>query len=347
MPRITARVWLTTAVFALLSASAAAQERVAAPAPPAVSPTAVAATVNGQPVMEIAVQRGLERVPADRRAEVRGELINYLADNILVDQYLAQMKIAIDDQTVASKVEEIKGEIKKQNIEWDRWLQMMKLTEPELRGHILSDLRWEKYVGTQANDKVLRDLFEANKDMFNGSMVRARHILMQPGGQTPEAAEQVKAQLLLLRKQIEDHAAAEAAKVQAGDPQAREAARTRAIDEKFTALAKEKSTCPSKAQGGDVNWFPRTGHMVEPFARAAFALRPYQMSEPVKTQFGYHLILATDRKAGKDVKFEEVKEDVKDVFAERLRESLCGELRPKAKIVVLPDPAATNVPGPK
>ena len=53
----------------------------------------------------------------------------------------------------------------------------------------------------------------------------------------------------------------------------------------------------------------------------------------VSTQFGLHLIMVVDRKAGKTgVKFEEAKDDVKDVFAGRLRESLCSDLRNKAKI---------------
>jgi len=73
--------------------------------------------------------------------------------------------------------------------------------------------------------------------------------------------------------------------------------------------------------------------MVEPFSKAAFALRPFQMSDIVQTQFGYHLILLLDRKPGKDVKFEDVKANVKDVYLDRMRESLVQGLRSKARIV--------------
>ena len=74
--------------------------------------------------------------------------------------------------------------------------------------------------------------------------------------------------------------------------------------------------------------------MVEPFAKAAFALKPYQMSDVVATKFGYHLILVTDRRAGKETKFDEVKEVVKDVYCDRLREELLAQLRSKAQIVI-------------
>ena len=55
--------------------------------------------------------------------------------------------------------------------------------------------------------------------------------------------------------------------------------------------------------------------MVEPFARAAFALKPYTMSDVVQTQFGCHLILVTDRKAGQEVKFADVKDEVRETIS--------------------------------
>ena len=78
--------------------------------------------------------------------------------------------------------------------------------------------------------------------------------------------------------------------------------------------------------------------MVEPFARAAFALKPVAMSDVVVTQFGHHLILVLDAKGGKEVKFEDVKEAVKDVYQDRLRDQLLEKLRPRARIKVNPAP---------
>lgn len=60
----------------------------------------------------------------------------------------------------------------------------------------------------------------------------------------------------------------------------------------FEALAKDFSKCPSSAQGGDLGRFGK-GMMVKPFEEATFALEVGQVSAPVKTQFGYHVILRT------------------------------------------------------
>lgn len=63
----------------------------------------------------------------------------------------------------------------------------------------------------------------------------------------------------------------------------------------FSALAKEFSTCPSKSKGGDLGWFG-SGQMVKEFEAATIKLSNGRISNPVKTQFGWHIIKKTGQK---------------------------------------------------
>jgi peptidyl-prolyl cis-trans isomerase C len=331
-------VWAAVAALVLCGMPVLAQQPpMSTPAAlPATPPSnAVAATVNGQPIPEAMVKRGLDRILPGKREEARKELLNFLIDNLLIEQYLVQMKIVVEKAEVDKRIADMRAAAEKEKKNFDAMLKELNLSEAELREHMNADIRWDKYATAQATDKAMRELFDANKEMFDGAMVRARHILMTV---TPEqSAEQCQSKLAGFKKEIQEKVAAGLAKLPpTSDALAREKARTSLTDEEFTAKARTESACPSKSQGGDVSWFQRAGMMVEPFAKAAFALKTYEVSDVVKTQFGYHLIMVTDRKAGRDVKFEDVKEDVKEIYCERLRENLAAQLRAKSKIEIIP-----------
>ena len=359
-----ARLSLATVVALSLTSAAQAQTPPApapaaqpAPPPPAPPPStpqeppppasAVAATVNGQPISEIAVYRALLRQPPARRAALRAEVINFLVENALVDQYLEQAKVTVDPKDVDKRFEESKDDIVKSYGDFKKVLASLHITEADLRTQILCVLRFEKFTAQYATDKALRDFFAANKAMFDASQVKARHILLKAAAKDPAAVEQARAKLLTLKKQIDEQIAAGLKAVAAQDNLAREKARIKLLDEAFAAAAAKESDCPSKSAGGELGWFPRAGRMVEPFAKAAFALKPFEMSEPVATDFGVHLILVTEQKPGRETQFEKLQEIVKEVYVDRLRETLVARLRPSARITINPPPGAPAAPAGK
>ena len=88
--------------------------------------------------------------------------------------------------------------------------------------------------------------------------------------------------------------------------------------EDFESLAKELSQCPSKEKGGDLGFFKK-GDMVEEFERVAFGLKEGQISRPVRSRFGYHIIKLEERKESYIPPLEEVKEKIKRTLKEEKR----------------------------
>jgi len=102
----------------------------------------------------------------------------------------------------------------------------------------------------------------------------------------------------------------------------------------FAELAKEESTGPSSAKGGDLGFFAKD-QMVEPFAEAAFKLEKGEVSDPVKTRFGWHLIKVEDKRDRQPPKFSEVKDRLKSSMVRQQLQKRMAELREAASIEVL------------
>jgi peptidyl-prolyl cis-trans isomerase C len=136
------------------------------------------------------------------------------------------------------------------------------------------------------DDSEVRAFFDKNKDKFTiGTELRASHILVE----TEKEAKDIHARI----KKGED----------------------------FSQLAKKFSKDSGSAdKGGDIGYFTR-GKMVPEFENAAASLKPGEVSEPVKTRFGYHIIKLTDIKQGTQANFEQ--------SAESIHRQLLGEKRKK------------------
>jgi len=111
----------------------------------------------------------------------------------------------------------------------------------------------------------------------------------------------------------------------------------------FAALAKEKSKDPGGADGGDLGYFTKE-QMVPEFAEAAFKLDKGQISDPVKTQFGWHIIKVEDKRIKPTPTFEEVRGQVETYVAHKAQAELVANLRKSATIERLDRPPAASDP---
>ena len=163
--------------------------------------------------------------------------------------------------------------------------------------------------------------------MFNGGTVTACHIL-RPAG--PESVKQAQALKLGIEKTVADQIALLPATT---PPLQREQTLASLLVKTFAAKRRAKLNLSVEGSRlGDLGEFPRVGLMVEPFAKAAFELQPFQISNPVETQFGVHLILVTQTKPGRPTTYyEQAKPFVQEIYGLRLRDAIVAKYRGRSR----------------
>ena len=110
----------------------------------------------------------------------------------------------------------------------------------------------------------------------------------------------------------------------------------------FAELAKKKSKDPGASDGGDLGFFTKD-QMVPEFSAVAFALEPGKISDPVKSQFGWHIIKVEEKRARKAPDFEQVKAQIETYVTRKAQADYVAKLRETAKIERM-DKAATKRP---
>ncbi len=167
-----------------------------------------------------------------------------------------------------------------------------------------------------AIDDVVAQVFLTEKveSMLTEEMLQARY--QETAAQAAGGGDEVKARHILL-----DTEAA-----------AKDVIAALAAGADFATLAQEKSTGPSKTQGGDLGWFAAE-QMVPEFSQAAFALQPVSVTPtPVKTQFGWHVIKVEDRRANTPPSFEEMRNQISVQLTQEIVRDYLDDLRKDVKV---------------
>lgn len=177
------------------------------------------------------------------------------------------------------------------------------------RDRLLMDSLLTEQGKSATTDAAMKQVYEeAAKQISSEQEVHARHILVE----TEDEAKQVLAEL----KKGAD----------------------------FAELAKKKSKDPGASDGGDLGFFTKE-QMVPEFSAAAFKMEPGQLSEPVKSAFGWHVIKVEEKRNRKAPDFEQVKGQLETYVARKAQSEYVAKLRDGAKIERL-DKAAAPAPAP-
>lgn len=235
-------------------------------------------------------------------------VLEQMINEMLIEQRAEDQKVKVEPEEIDVKIDEIKERFPSEEA-FVQQLAASGMTIEELRQQFESQILMEKLILKEAivTEKEIKDYFEENKDRFDKSeQIRASHILVS----TEEEANEILSQL------------------RAGAD--------------FATLAKEKSIDPAtKDTGGDLGFFSR-GKMTPAFEEAAFALGVGEISEVVKTPYGYHIIQLEEKKPAYKATLELAREEIKETLAQQKvwtkRSTFLEDLKEEAKIeIILPE----------
>ncbi|MFE8604907.1 peptidylprolyl isomerase [Archangium violaceum] len=257
---------------------------------------------------------------AEERAKVLKTSLNTLIGEKLMEGEIRELGLAATE----SELEAAISDVKRQNnvtdeASFERLLSGEGFTVKTYKEFLRNQMSRMKLVQMKVTPKVkvseedLKAAYTQYAKLESGDAeVHARHILVQVDAKaTPEQVETAnkKAQALAVE------------------------ARKPGVD--FAELAKKKSEGPSASDGGDLGFF-RRGVMVPAFERVAFTLKEGEVSEPVRTQFGWHVLKVEERRAVDVAPFEQVKGELENRLkmqkTEKFVEQYVQELRQKASI---------------
>src|SRR6185437_1603274 len=180
------------------------------------------------------------------------------------------------------------------------------------RSRLLMDSLLAQEGKAATTDEAMKKVYEdASKQITGEQEVHARHILVE----SEDEAKAVKAEL------------------------------DKGAD--FAELAKKKSKDPGASDGGDLGFFTKE-QMVPEFSEVAFKLEPGKISDPVKSQFGWHIIKVEEKRNRKAPDFEQVKGQIETYVTRKAQADYVGKLREAAKIERMDQaanaPAASTAP---
>lgn len=274
------------------------------------------AVVNGTPITREEFQTALERnraqmesqgqsVGGDQLEQLRTDVLESLITQELLYQQSQELGITVSQEEVQSELSSIQDQFP-DGERYSQALEQAGVTEEELRGDIRRNIAIQKLVRDEVaspeeiTEQELRAFYDDNPDLFQqGERIEAQHILIS----TQEA-----------QNEEEEQAALE---------EAQEVRRLLVEENRdFAAVAEEYSDGPSAQNGGQLGSFSR-GQMVPPFEEAAFSLEVGEISEPVETQFGYHIIEVTDKTEAGQAPFEQQRDRIRQyLMQQRQREEL-------------------------
>ncbi len=270
-----------------------------------------AARVDDQPILmeevEYRVRQalGTRGVTDQARALLQAEALEQLIAQQKVLVQLQRRGEACTEQELDVEWKRLEENLQRQEKTLDDHCRALALSRLSLRRLLQWKLSWQRCRDRYATDENLQRFFQRHQRDFDGTTLRVAQILLKAG---PDADRQA------LRRRAE---------------QIRQQITSGTLS--FDEAARQFSEAPTSQSGGELGWIARREPMPEFFSQAAFALQEGQLSQPVESPFGVHLIRCLELKPGQK-NWPDVREAVREAALEYLFQWLAQRPQPKHNV---------------
>ena len=278
----------------------------------------LAAMANGEAIAVAEVELELLRAYGGRelndaeRTKLARAALDQVIDRRLVLGYLARAGQGASKEDVDLELAQLEKELKAQELTLEAHCGKTGQTVADLRRALAWKLSWQKYLQRQVTEANLEKYFNKYRREFDGTQLRVAQILLQVAKDADESVvAAAKERATKLREEIV----------------ARKVA--------FAEAAKQHSQAPSAASGGDIGWIERHKPMPEDFSRVAFGLKAGEVSEPLVSPFGVHLITVLEEKPGTKA-WRDAEAELRPAVALYLFRWIAEQERARAKIEYAP-----------
>lgn len=245
----------------------------------AITPDTVLATVGESKITAGEVQEEFStlrmQMPPQQAAGLSPRnVLDALMRKDLMEAFIAKHNLAYDEEEFEKIKTQMSTQAEQMGMTLEQAMSRMGMSLDDLK----MQMKLQAYLEEKTSTEKLRTFASGHKNCFDGTKVSASHVLiMLPPAATTAQQKEALAKLKALKKQIE------------------------AGEVTFAEAAKQNSNCGSATEGGDLGEFAFQ-QMVPPFALKAFEMKEDEISDPVRTQFGFHIIKKTGETKPEDAK---------------------------------------------
>lgn len=314
------RLVMVATLVLCCGAPASSQEEATDPVAEIVATVGTTSLTRGDLDRVVRRLSGGKTVPADQQQRIQAQALAELVEQTLIRQEVERRKVEVTDTEIDDRVAQLSAEFAGRNSSLESFLSAAGMDHDDLREQVRFEIALPKLIAPLITEEVMKQVFDMHRFDFDGTRIRASHIIIRPEASAgPDAIKVMIARAERIRADI------------------------LAEEITFAEAAERFSAGPSRHRGGDLGFFPRHGLFSEEFSGQVFRLTKGEISKPFVTPYGVHIVKVTDVDPG-TIEAETFRQPLEQLAFQKVLQQFLAFLRQRTPIDIKQGVVAADPP---